>query len=482
MSDARKTMTLSLALLLAVAGGAFAQVNLSNYVALGDSLTAGFSSAGLSQYYQQDSYPAILAQQFNMPSFQQPLVSDPGLPPTLELVALHVTSQGISPVIQTKAGLGTPLNATYSGIYNNLGIPGATVANLLTLTGNIYNLQQDFLALAAGQVPLVVPMADLVLRDGQNPAINQAIGKRGTIYTVWIGSNDALGAVLTGVVLDGVTLTPADTFQTEYQTLLGGLHQQVPAAKLVVATIQDVLPYATTIKPYLINPANGSHIPLIGEAGPLTENDYVTLAASSLIAQGIGVPVAAGGTGQPLPEGSIDQTGLHSGVILRAAEMATILARIGEYNQIIKGTAAAMGASVVDIHAVYQDWAANGVKVGGAVLTTSFLTGGIFSYDGLHNTRLGYALIANEFVKVINRDLGADVPPVDLRPFLLATAASTSVLASNVVFSLEAQKGLLRMFAPYALTDRLEPQRVQVRRRVPVREVERRETLRQRQP
>ena len=49
----------------------------------------------------------------------------------------------------------------------------------------------------------------------------------------------------------------------------------------------------TTVKPYLANPANGSHIPLIGEAGLLTENDYLTLGASALLAPGIGIPAAA---------------------------------------------------------------------------------------------------------------------------------------------------------------------------------------------
>jgi hypothetical protein len=474
MSNARRIATLSLALLLAAAGGAFAQINLSNYVAIGDSLTAGFSGAGLSQYYQQDSFPAILARQFNMSSFQQPLVSDPGLPPTSELVALNVTSQGISPVIVTKSGLGTPINATYSGIYNNLGIPGANAGDMLTLTGNIYNLQQDFMLLAAGQTSLKVPMADLVLRDGQNPVINQAVGKRGTFYTVWIGNNDVLGAAITGVALDGITLTDVATFTQEYQTLLGGLHQQLPDAKIVVANIPDVtsIPFVTTVKPYLVNPADGSHIPLIGEAGLLTENDYLTLYAAPLIAQGIGVPVAAGGTGQPLPEGSIDQTGLHDGVILRAAEVSAILQRTAQLNQVIAQTASSVGAGLWDVNAFFKGVVAHGVVVGGIRLSADFLTGGLFGYDGIHPQRLGYAMVANEFVKVINQRFGADVPQVDLRPYLLGADTTTSVMAASTVMSLQVETALSRLFAPGALTDRLQvPQQHPVRRRISVRDI-----------
>jgi hypothetical protein len=153
----------------------------------------------------------------------------------------------------------------------------------------------------------------------------------------------------------------------------------------------------TTIKPYIVNPATGDHIPLIGEAGPLTENDYVTLGASYLIAQGIGIPAAAGGTGLPLPEGSIQADGLHAGVILRAGEIALLQSRTNELNDIIKAVAAQFGAQVVDIHAIFAALGANGYVVGGIKLTPDFLTGGLLSYDGIHPQRLGYAIVANDF-------------------------------------------------------------------------------------
>ncbi len=48
---------------LLTATPALAQADFSNYVALGDSLTAGFASGSLMSWYQMRSYPAILAQQ-----------------------------------------------------------------------------------------------------------------------------------------------------------------------------------------------------------------------------------------------------------------------------------------------------------------------------------------------------------------------------------------------------------------------------------
>ena len=78
-----------------VASGAAAQADFSKYVAIGDSGTAGFASGGLMKAYQEGSYPALLAHQFGVATFQQPLVSDPGIPSVLILQALRMTSNDL---------------------------------------------------------------------------------------------------------------------------------------------------------------------------------------------------------------------------------------------------------------------------------------------------------------------------------------------------------------------------------------------------
>ena len=463
MRHARKALLLGLAAAL-VGGAASAQVDLSRYVALGDSLTAGFSSGSLTKSFQDYSVPALIARQAGVTNFQQPLISDPGIPQILKLNALVVNPAipgGISPVIAATPGAtGMPLNATLATPYNNLGIPGANTADLLTRTGNITNL-------LTGHIDPSTIMYDLVLRDGQHTAIQQALALQPTFVTVWAGSNDALGAVEAGIAIDDVTLTTTATFQQTYQTLLGAIKQNAPTAKVVVATIQQVLPYGTALKPYLINPANGSHIPLIGANGMITEQDYLTLPAAALLAQGIGIPTQAGGTGQPLPEGYVDAQGhLHAGVVVRAATFAKIMQRVTEYNTVIKATAQAMGYQVVDINAAYANWAANGYMVGGIKLTTDFLTGGIFSYDGLHDQRLGYALVANEFIKVIDSGYGGKIPLVNLRPFLDGTPSTTSVAAASFSVSTEAAKQMITMLRPGVLTDQLDVNTHVVRRHI----------------
>ncbi len=455
-------------LLLAGSGPAVAQVQSGYYVALGDSLTAGYASGGLAQLYQADSYPAILARQLGIPAatFQQPIVSNPGIPAVMELKSLAVSGGTIVPTIAPKSGSGAPINATYSGMYGNLGIPGAKTGDLLTRTGDISKLQR-------GIIDPDTIMYDIVLRfptfpntTTPAPAVAQALALPGTFYTVWIGNNDVLGAALTGVAVDGVTLTRKEVFQAQYTALLTTLQRGAPSAKFLVANIPDVasIPFVTTVKPYIVGP-QGQKVYLLGENGPLTDADYLTLSATSLIAQGFGVP----GSGKLLPEGAVTATGVQAGVILRAAEVAAIRVRTAELNSIIAAVAAQVGAKVFDVNSFFSSVVRNGYFVGGVKLTPEFLTGGVFSYDGVHPQTLGYAVVANEMIKTINREFGTKVPEVDLRPYLLTARAATTVQASQAVFSLEAYRSLLQIFAPGTDTSHFEGSRRPVSRPAPAR-------------
>lgn len=51
----------------------------TRYVALGNSLTAGYQSGALTAVHQQYSYPNFIAQQAGSATFEQPLLGYPGL-------------------------------------------------------------------------------------------------------------------------------------------------------------------------------------------------------------------------------------------------------------------------------------------------------------------------------------------------------------------------------------------------------------------
>jgi phospholipase/lecithinase/hemolysin len=439
-------LTLSGAAAAAVATGS---ADFTTYVALGDSLTAGFSSGSINQTYQVNSYPALIYRQAKGVStnagFEQPLVSPPGLPGILVLRSL------LPVTITPSSTTGAPINLTLPRPYNNLAVPGATLHDLLTKTAS-----------TSANDP-----TDLILRHlgGGTTQLQQGLSLNPTFVSLWIGNNDALAAATSGIVIEGVTITPVAQFTADYNAVIKAI-TAVTTRRMVLANIPDVtsIPFVTTVPRVVVNPAtnqpvlgpNGAPIPILGPNGPLQAGDFVLLTATSLLAQGIGIPAALGGTGQPLPDSAV----------LSAAEVAIIKAHVDAYNAVIAAAATANGAALVDANATLKDLAANGLEVGGISYSSKFLTGGVFGYDGVHPTAFGYAYIANQFIAAINTGYGASIPPVNLYPYVFgplpkhkAVADSTSVVASDsrftdIVFTEQARVALLKSLGvPQAVID-----------------------------
>lgn len=424
MNSTRNTRTLLVLLLVAGLTGAPAlaqdtgSANFTSYVALGDSLTQGFSNGGVFEGVQVNSYPALIARQAGVGAgFEQPTVSAPGIPGLLQLQSL------LPLVIAPAPGNGQPTNLMLPRPYNNLAVSGFDTRDVLvTLTGN--------------------PIIDITLR-GLGPAIGQALALQPTFATVWLGNNDALGAA-TGGVVNEQTLTPLAQFEMDYRQVVGALAQA--GAQVVVATIPNVtaIPFVTTLPPVLVDPAtqqpvliNGQPVPLLG-VNPAT--DRVLLSAQAALQLGFGIPVALGGNGQPLP----DQ------VVLSGDEIATISDRINGFNNVIQQVAGEIGAPVVDINGFFNDVVQNGISIGGVGYDVAFLTGGIFSYDGVHPTPLGYAVVANEFINTINEAFGAAIEPVNLLPFVFgpdgAAGATLMVPPQGFTFTPEAAAQVVELF------------------------------------
>jgi hypothetical protein len=108
--------------------------------------------------------------------------------------------------------------------------------------------------------------------------------------------------------------------------------------------------------------------------------------------------------------------------VLDAAERATIRDRVVAFNAQLAFAAQqvetnqGVNIAVVDMFSRFEALARDGVDLdnnGTPDLTTRYL-GGIFSLDGIHPSKTGNALIANEFIAAINARFGESIPPVDV--------------------------------------------------------------------
>jgi hypothetical protein len=55
--------------------------------------------------------------------------------------------------------------------------------------------------------------------------------------------------------------------------------------------------------------------------------------------------------------------------------------------------------------------------INGATISSAFITGNLFSLDGIHLTPMGYAIAANAFIKAINQTYGSSISVVDIAKF-----------------------------------------------------------------
>src|SRR5436305_977716 len=454
------TVALAIVVIAAPGFAATGSANFKTVVAIGDSYGAGFESNSLNEHHSVYSWPAIVAKQLGIPlctvgssatdnCFAQPIVSYPGIGPELTLMDIST----YPPVIVNAPGSGAPLNTTFGRAYNNVSIPGANVADTFTVTGTDKPVTRG-----------VQQLAQFILR-GPVTEIDAVSSLKPTFILVWIGGNDFLGSATNGTTTG---LTSVAAFTTAYGTMLDKL--VATGAGIVVGTLPTnpaAVPFFKTVPTVLINPATrtpvlgptGQPITLVGQidaapgVGQLQAGSLVTLAAGSLIAQGFGIPSALKPILDPTNKLPAFGTPLPDAVILTPAERATLVQRIADYNAAITTSAAAHNVPVADIKGLFDRFA-TGLNVGPFHLTSDFITGGLFSLDGVHLTDIGYTLFANEYIKAINSGYGTHVPVASLATFMQNNDPATKMASGAAAYpgmmwimSDEASKSLSQMFS-----------------------------------
>jgi lysophospholipase L1-like esterase len=352
------------------------KADFSRFVVAGDSLGAGYQNAQLIESGQVHGYANVIATQAGV-SLNLPLLPPPGYPQITIVQNFAVVTNAI-PVarLNTRQTL-------------DLAVPGFTVGALVgfqpSCTPNFLNV--------------IEVMAAEILNPNcsTNPGpteLAEAAALKPTIAILWVGSNDVLFTLLAGT-----DPTDVPTFGALYHFAATTMAQA--SGHLVLANVPDV-----TLTAYLTSVARlavilNLPVPVVEAVFGLHADDMVTPFAFAAIQ-------AMGSTPTALPD-----SGPQGPIVIRAARLAQIRAAVNAYNGVIANEAAANGATLVDIHSLVNDLAANGVKIDGQTLTTEFM-GGLFSLDGVHPTNTGDAIIANEFINTMNRSLGANIHPVSV--------------------------------------------------------------------
>ncbi len=418
-------------------------ISVSKYVAIGNSLTAGYQSGGLYQDGQLYSFPNLIAQQLKaagapLGSFEQPIWGNPGSPNAagksarLEILAWGKDGPEIG---SSGANAGVPTNGSLSRPYDNLGIPGALISDFL-----------DTAEFLPKTVQRSNPFFAHVLRSKSYgiSVFDQArkISPKADIVTFWLGNNDVLlfaaagGAAVVGSSVVPISPTSSGSFAADYAKALDSLRAAFPNAKIIVGNIPDVraIPHFTTVGPLVAANLQGV-IPISyqkhGTTGVGDGASLMTGANAPLMPLGAGAYVTQINqpTGKyykdnnlPLPPG-IDTTKgfgidyrnpIPDALILDSVELVMAGNALASFNQTIASVAAAKGAVLVDVNGIFNTIHKNGLTIGGDKFTTEYILGGLFSLDGIHPSSKGAGIVANEFIKTINAKFGSHIPQVDI--------------------------------------------------------------------
>lgn len=463
---------------LAIPTASIGNLNLTSYVAIGNSLTAGYQSNGLSYEGQKSSYVNILAEQFKLVKpdlvFKTPYV-DPasigcGAPaitvtPPVNLtnpLALLLTPtitidikgtapyslqslpncngvSSLSPAVSAPMGdLSIIIDPTTSGYnasnnsvtvsfagssiltgfpdiktapsiyysannpgpYNNMGVPGARCVDvalagfggpsLIKVSGATFTQSNPFFSRFAKDQTTSSMLSDAMLL---NPSF----------FSLFIGNNDVLlwasqgGATGTGTS----TITATADFSNSIDVIVNTL--MTSANQGIIVNVPQITGAAFfTFMPTSDMPPKTSYY-IVDEMSVVRmmqadEMLLLTVPQDSIICHGMGATA-----GFPIPKK----------YTLTRNQIAQATTAIDSYNVKLKAKAEEKNVAYFDMNS-FTKANINGTKYNSMELSGTFVTGGIFSLDGLHLTARGYASVANEMIKVINAKYGSTIPGADL--------------------------------------------------------------------
>lgn len=235
------------------------ELDLTHYVALGNSLSSGYADGALYLDAQQSSFPNILASKFALAGggdFTQPLMNDNigglllnGTPIASTRLVLNFDQNGNPIPVNLEAAPTTEVSNILEGPFNNMAVPGAKSFHLVAPGyGNLSGI-------GTTANPYFARMAS----SSETTVLADAVAQNPTFFSLWIGSNDILGYALAGGTgedqtgnIDPTTygindITDPNVYAAAANSILTNLTAN--DAKGVVLNVPDVManPFFTTI-------------------------------------------------------------------------------------------------------------------------------------------------------------------------------------------------------------------------------------------
>ena len=368
------------------------------YVAIGNSITAGFQSNGINDSTQQQAYPVLLARAMGT-RFAYPALAKPGCPAPI------ANTQTGALVGQVGTTLPPPCSARIAGsvteIVNNVAVPGARVLDPTSPT-DASNALTTFVL-------------------GGKTQVQRALDAEPTFVTIWIGNNDVLQAGLSGILVPGVVPGQAGirSTQAQFQAAHDALTSQLVAG-------------APGVKGVLLGVAQVSNLPSMSLAGLIAGSAALQGALSTVAGTPVTVlPNCIGSTSLVnVPQLALAiRSNTHPAVlscekgavtapvgdvfILDAAEQATLTGVIAGYNTYIKSRADALGFGFWDPNPLFVAKRATGeIPPFPNFASPTATFGPLISLDGVHPSGAAHTLIANELIAVINTKYATTLKPL----------------------------------------------------------------------
>lgn len=412
-------------------------LDVTKYVAIGNSITSGFADAALYYDGQKVSYANLLAEQFKEiggGDFNTPWtpVGSVGIGSSVNarlILGYKTDCKGVSslsPIPSAPFGDASiwTTNQTTPASFNNMGVPGAKATTVVypgygDIGKGVGNYNPFFYRMLTSSEMSTASM--LSKAAAQNP----------TFFSVFIGNNDVLGNALAGG-MSSTPITPSAGapgvgFDASIDLIVNTMLAN--GAKGVIGNIPDItnIPHFTTV------PYNGLTLDATQAAGLNAAYGATgaTFSAGSTNAFMIKDASAPGGVRQiksneyillGTPQDSIKCAGwgttnpLADQYVLNATEVLNLKEAVAAFNAKIKTIAEEKGLAFVDVNAFMAN-AKKGIVYNGITSSAAFVSGGAFSLDGIHLTPRGNAMLANEFIKSINSYYGSTIKQVDVTKY-----------------------------------------------------------------